>query len=203
MNVLVVGATGGTGRKLVEQLKMRNHEPIAMVRDGADTSGLPVEVERRRGDVEALEQDVLKDIDAIVFAAGSGSKTGPEKTIDVDQEGAKALIDLAKAEGISRFVMLSAKGVDAPEAANEGIRHYMQAKRNADDYLVASGLDRLTHNAGTGRVTLADTVNPHTQVSREDVAAILAQSLNAPTARNRIFELTSGETPIEDALDAT
>jgi len=160
--------------------------------------------------VEALERSVLKGVDAIVFAAGSGSKTGPEKTIDVDQEGAKALIDLAKAEGILHFVMLSAKGVDAPEAASKRMRHYMRAKRNADDYLIASGLDYtivrpvlLTHNAGTGRAALAETVDPHTEVSREDVAAILAQSLDVPTARNRIFELTSGETPVEDALDAT
>ncbi len=209
MNILVVGATGGTGRKLVEQLKKKNHEPIAMVRDGADTSGLPADVERRCGDVEALERSVLKGVDAIIFAAGSGSKTGPEKTIDVDQEGAKALIDLAKAEGISHFVMLSAKGVDSPEAASEGMRHYMRAKRDADDYLIASGLDYtivrpvlLTHNAGTGRVTLAETVDPHTEVSREDVAAILAQSLDVQTARNRIFELTSGGTPVEDALEA-
>jgi len=208
MNILVVGATGGTGRKLIEQLKKRNHKPIAMVRASSDTSGLPADVERRRGDLEALERSILNCIDAIIFAAGSGSKTGPEKTIDVDQEGAKALIDLAKAEGISHFVMLSAKGVNVPEAASESMRHYMRAKRNADDYLIASGLTYtiirpvlLTHGDGTGRITLEGTVDSNTEVSREDVAAVLAQSLNAQTAKNKIFELTSGETSIGDALE--
>ncbi|WP_223146152.1 NAD(P)H-binding protein [Hafnia alvei] len=40
MKVLVAGATGKTGRRLIGELKSRGHYPIALVRESSDTSTL-------------------------------------------------------------------------------------------------------------------------------------------------------------------
>ncbi|MDO7485206.1 NAD(P)H-binding protein [Peribacillus frigoritolerans] len=89
-----------------------------------------------------LEGNVDKSVDnmeAIIFAAGSGPKTGPDKTTAVDKNGAIKLV-AAKKKGIERFVMLSSVGSDHPEQAQAGMRHYLEAKHDADEHLKASGL---------------------------------------------------------------
>jgi nucleoside-diphosphate-sugar epimerase len=52
----------------------------------------------------------VDNMEAIIFAAKSGSKTGPDKTTAVDKDGAIKLDDAAKKKGIERFVMLSSIG---------------------------------------------------------------------------------------------
>ncbi|YCI76743.1 NAD(P)H-binding protein [Bacillus sp. R1-10] len=49
----------------------------------------------------------VDNMEAIIFAAGSGPKTGPDKTTAVDKNGAIKLVNAAKKKGIERFVMLS------------------------------------------------------------------------------------------------
>ena len=58
-------------------------------------------------DVVAPLVAVVRGHGAVIFAAGSGSKTGPEKTVDVDQIGAISLIDTCLAENCRRFITLS------------------------------------------------------------------------------------------------
>lgn len=183
MNVLVAGATGKTGTRLVEELVSRGHHPIALVRDSSDTSGLPPDVERRRGDLTDLDDDVCAGCDAVVFAAGSGGSTGPEMTDAIDRDGAKRLIDLAAKANVDRFVMLSSIGAGEPDPDSE-IAHYLQAKHDADEYLVASGITyaivrpvRLTEEDGSGDVRLGDDVSPDATAARGDVASVLADAV--------------------------
>jgi len=130
MKVLVVGANGHTGRLLVEYLANNSdHHPYAMVRNENQEKDL-MEIGAVEVVVADLEEDigrVTNGMDAIIFAAGSGSKTGPEKTIAVDQEGAIKLIDAAKSSGVQHFVMLSSIGADDPQGP---IEHYLKAKKN-------------------------------------------------------------------------
>ena len=79
MNVLVAGATGKTGQRLIGELKARGHSPIALVRESSDTSNLPSDVVLRHGDLTDLQEDACEGCDAVVFAAGSGGDTGPER----------------------------------------------------------------------------------------------------------------------------
>ena len=80
---------------------------------------------------------------AAIFAAGSGSKTGPEKTIDVDQNGAMAFIDTCARMNALRFVMLSSiavrrAGARAREPASllqgQGDRRSGTCRRAASNY---------------------------------------------------------------------
>ncbi|MGB5484595.1 SDR family oxidoreductase [Parasphingorhabdus sp.] len=184
MDILIAGATGKTGLRLVEQLKTNGHAPIALVRESSDTGSLADDVTLRRGDLTDLKSGVCEGCDAVIFAAGSGGSTGPEMTDKVDRDGAKRLIDLAAEAGVSRFVMLSSAGADDPDPESE-LGHYLQAKHEADEHLKASGLDyaivrpvSLTDDDGTREMRFGDDVDPQGKAARGDVAAVLATAID-------------------------
>lgn len=186
MQILIAGATGRTGTRLVHEVIARGHEPIALVREDSDTESLPSGVTLRQGDLTALPNDVCDGCDAVVFAAGSGGSTGPDMTDAVDRDGAKRLINLAGEAGVQRFVMLSSIGAGDPDPDSE-IAHYLKAKHDADEHLVASGLTyaivrpvALTGEDGDRRVKLGDEVDPEATAARGDVAAVLADALEDP-----------------------
>ncbi|MCR2822612.1 SDR family oxidoreductase [Lederbergia panacisoli] len=210
MKVLVVGANGHTGRLLVQFLANNSdHHPYAMVRNEDQEEEL-----MNLGAVEVIVADLEEDIsrvtngmDAVIFAAGSGSKTGPDKTISVDQEGAIKLIDGAKSSGVKHFVMLSSIGADDPQGP---IEHYLTAKRIADDHLKSSGLTytivrpgRLTHDQPTGKVELAEKIElmDDRSIPRGDVAHVLAASLKIENSKNKIMEVLSGDKDIDSAME--
>lgn len=184
MNILVAGATGKTGLRLVDQLKANGHSPIALVRESSDTSSLPADVMQSRGDLTDLQSGVCDGCDAVIFAAGSGGSTGPEMTDKVDRDGAKRLIDLAADAGVSRFVMLSSAGADNPNPGSD-LAHYLQAKHEADEHLKASGLSyaivrpvSLTDDDGNRNMRFGDDVDPKGKAARGDVAAVLAKAVD-------------------------
>ncbi|MFS0656206.1 SDR family oxidoreductase [Bacillus sp. 179-C3.3 HS] len=212
MKVLVAGANGHTGKLVIRYLKEKGHEPLALIRDEKQADALkelgatPV-----IGDLEKDVTSAVKQAEAIIFAAGSGSKTGPDKTIAVDQEGAKRLIDTAKKENIQHFVMLSSYNADDPnQAKGQGsMELYYQAKRNADLHLKESGLSytivrpgALLHEEKTGKIEAAPHIpeDHNIEISREDVAIVLVESLTEPHVKNKYFDLIKGDQPIEEAL---
>ena len=149
---------------------------------------------------------ILKGIDKVIFAAGSGSKTGPDKTTAVDHLGAIKLIDASKETGIRKFIMLSAMGVENP-SQHPKLEHYLKAKALADDHLRQSGLPytivrpgRLTDDLGLGKVKVGTNISGQGEISRDDVAYLLVMSLADPLARNLVFEAVEGKEPIKEAL---
>tara|TARA_R110002124_G_scaffold12775_3_gene59617 strand:+ start:463 stop:1071 length:609 start_codon:yes stop_codon:yes gene_type:complete len=183
MNILIAGATGNTGLRLVEQLKAKGHSPIALVRESSDTGSLPADVAIRHGDLTDLQSGVCDGCEAVVFAAGSGGSTGPELTDKVDRDGAKRLIDLAADAGVSRFVMLSSAGADNPDPESD-LAHYLQAKHEADEHLKASGLSyaivrpvALTDDDGDRKMRFGEEVDPESKAARGDVAAVLSNAI--------------------------
>ena len=183
MNILIAGATGNTGLRLVEQLKAKGHSPIALVRESSDTGSLPADVAIRQGDLTDLQSGVCDGCEAVVFAAGSGGSTGPELTDKVDRDGAKRLIDLAADAGVSRFVMLSSAGADNPDPESD-LAHYLQAKHEADEHLKASGLSyaivrpvALTDDDGDRKMRFGEEVDPEAKAARGDVAAVLSNAI--------------------------
>tara|TARA_R110002124_G_C8697964_1_gene493701 strand:+ start:38 stop:460 length:423 start_codon:yes stop_codon:yes gene_type:complete len=138
-NILVAGANGTTGKKIVDLLnKSQNFNPIAMVRKEEQQAYFKNQnIQTVLGDLEADVTSVFTNpIDRVIFAAGSAGKN----VIGVDQEGAKKLIDASKKANIKKFVMLSSMGADEPEEATQ-LQEYLKAKHNADEYLKSSGLN--------------------------------------------------------------
>jgi hypothetical protein len=60
---------------------------------------------------------------------------------------------------------------------------------------------RLTNDAGTGRVNLASEV-PRGEISRDDVAAVIAEALGAPNTIGVTADLVGGDVPIAQAVEA-
>jgi uncharacterized protein YbjT (DUF2867 family) len=152
--------------------------------------------------------EAVGDVDAVVFAAGAGPGSGPERKRTMDYGGAVKLIAAAKLLGIDRYVMVSSIGADADAEGEETFAEYLRAKGRADADLVASGLAytivrpvSLTDDPGVGTVTLGDHVD-RGEISREDVAAVLAAVLHEPALSGRTIEATRGETPVEEAVRA-
>lgn len=146
MNVLVIGANGQIGKHLVEQLAQEGkHQVTAMIRkpEQADTLkqlGAQVVMGDLEGTVDELAE-VMKDQSAIVFTAGSGGSTGPDKTLLIDLDGAVKTMEAAEKQGISRYILVSAYGADQRSKWPEEIKPYYVAKHFADRALFASELN--------------------------------------------------------------
>lgn len=209
MRILVVGANGQIGRQLITAIAHSTHDSRAMIRKAAQADAL-----HECGADETVVADLEGDVratpdgcDAVVFAAGSGGGTGPEKTDAVDRDGAIAMIDAAREAGVRRFVMVSSMGASDPESGPQDLRHYLRAKHGADAHLMDSGLDytivrpgRLTNHAAIGTVALAPSLGRSGEVSRADVAGVLLAILDAPGTRGKTCELLQGEVPIAQAV---
>ena len=206
--ILIVGATGSTGKRVIEILNAsQSFNPVAMIRKEEQKEIFEdMEVEWRLGDLEGDVSSAVEGIDKVIFAAGSGSKTGPDKTTAVDEEGAIKIIDAAQQAGVKKFVMLSAMGVDEP-SKHEELSHYLKAKAEADKYLRKSGMNfsivrpgALTDDLGVGKVKLAVKLDKQGAISRDDVAFLLVMSLADPLVQNMTFEAVEGETSIKNAM---
>jgi uncharacterized protein YbjT (DUF2867 family) len=211
--IAVVGGHGNVARHLHPLLAAAGHTPVALVRreeyraelegKGAEVRLLDVEGEDAAGFAEAFE-----GCHAVVFAAGGGPDGNIERKRTVDLEGSLKSIEGARRAGISRFVQVSAIGVDTPLPPDTDPvwRAYVEAKRDADAALRSSGLDwtiirpgRLTDDPPTGLVALGPDVE-RGQVPRADVAAVLAAVIDTGGGIGAQWDLVSGETPIDEAV---
>ena len=186
MNVLVAGATGKTGIRIIHELKNNGHTPLALVRESSNAEALPSDIDLRHGDLTDLHDGICEGCDAVIFAAGSGGSTGDEMTDKVDRDGAISLIDHAKKANVSHFVMLSTVGAEEPNPNSE-LAHYLQAKHEADEHLKKSDLSytilrpvSLTDDAGVRDMRFGDEVDPKGKAARGDVAAVLANAIDDP-----------------------
>ncbi|TYP75113.1 SDR family oxidoreductase [Aquimarina intermedia] len=202
--ILIAGANGTTGKQIVEFLKNNsNYEPVAMVRKEEQKKDFEAQgVQTILGDLEKDVSHTTKGIDKVIFAAGSGGK----KVVEVDQEGAKRLIDASKKSDIKKFVMLSSMGADAPEKS-EDLQEYLKAKHNADVHLRESGLNytivrpgSLNNEGGNDAIILDAHLDKMGEIPRSDVAKTLINALENDRANNMTFEILEGDTPIAEAV---
>lgn len=211
MKVFQIGAAGGVGRRLTQLLTARGDFVTGMHRGPAQgetvraAGGTPAVGDLIADSVEDLAGK-MRGHDAVVFSAGAHG-TGQDKTTLIDGRGLQKAADAAALAGVSRFVLVSV----FPDALRDGTRsegfeHYIKVKKTADVYLTRTDLDWLIVRPGTlldtpgsGRVTAGPAVE-YGDVHRDDVAAFLDAALHAPALSRVIVELTSGETPIADAV---
>lgn len=211
MKVLIIGANGKIGQKLVKKLKSSSHQPVAMYRSKSQVNQHASDgTQSVLADLEEDFEHAYDGVNAVVFTAGSGGHTGTDKTHLVDRIGAKKAIDLAVKHQIERFVLVSAFGADlSPSEWPENMKHYYEAKADADKHLMQSNLNytilkpgRLTDEPGTNNVTLDEDTGMETgSIPRADVATVIEKSLDHPAAYHKSLELLSGDIPVDRALD--
>lgn len=209
MSTLIIGANGQIGRLLVQRMAKSGAIPRAMVRRLEQARILQeMGAQTVIGDLEENIDNALDGCDKVVFTAGSGPKTGPDKTVLVDLWGAIKAIDAARRFGIEHFVMVSSRGAQDPDSSPEKIRHYTVCKRVADNHLIDSGVPytilrpgALTNDPGTDRITTVWPEGDADQwITREDVANVIHHCLEHPLTKGRIYPLFHGDQPIETAL---
>ncbi|MEK3825933.1 NAD(P)H-binding protein [Paenibacillus sp. FSL K6-1558] len=211
MNVLVIGANGQIGKHLVEQLGQEGkHQVTAMIRKPEQADALKeLGAQVVMGDLEDTVDEIaeaMKDQNAIVFTAGSGGSTGPDKTLLIDLDGAVKTMEAAEKQGISRYILVSAYGADQRSKWPEEIKPYYVAKHFADRALFASDLNYtiirpggLKNEPGTGRVAVGTDLKPGS-IAREDVARVIAASLQEEKTYRMAFDLIAGDHAVSDAL---
>ncbi|SFB96932.1 NAD(P)H-binding [Alkalibacterium subtropicum] len=215
MNVLIVGANGQIGQHLVDELKNEGkHTPVAFVRKEEQVEKFKEQgVEARLGNLEDSVDEIkecMADIDAVVFAAGSGGSTGYDKTLLIDLDGAVKVIEATKAAGINRFVMVSAFGADNRDRWNDELKPYYVAKHFADMWLMDSSLNytvvrpgMLENKESIGKVRVDDVIldSDVFTIPRIDVAKVLAASLENENTYHKSFDLVTGDKAVDDALN--
>ena len=213
MRVAIAGGHGQIALRLAKILAQRENEAVALIRnpDHADdvrqAGAEPAVVDLE----QASDGDVAHAIagsDAVVFAAGAGPGSGSGRKDTMDYGGAVSLIAAAKQAGVRRYVIVSSMGANPDAPGDDTFSVYLRAKGRADDAVRASGLDAtvvrpggLTNDPGTGRVTLGENLSPG-QVTRDDVAAVLAAVLDSTNTIGQTLDLTGGDTPIAEAVQA-
>src|SRR5215207_10644153 len=210
MDVLVAGGHGKIALRLLRLLAADGHRARGLIRKPEQAADLAaVGAVAILGDLEADASlvEYLQGADVVVFAAGAGPGSGPERKRTVDLGGAVKLADAALAVGVRRYVMISSIGADRPQVASGAMRPYLEAKAEADEYLMASGLEytivrpgSLTDGPGTGRVHLSRELGARGEVPRDDVAAVIAEVLDAPNTIGVTFEVFSGDHLVVEAV---
>jgi uncharacterized protein YbjT (DUF2867 family) len=211
VNVVIVGGHGKIAMRLEKLLADRGDSPRGIIRQTDQADDLEaIGAEPIVLDIENVEiSDAVAGADAVVFAAGAGPGSGPARKRTVDYGGAVALVEAAQQHEIRRYLMVSAIGANRPERWSDEMRPYYEAKGEADKFLAESGLDytivrpgRLTDDPGTGKVEVAERLERGGSVSRDDVAAVLAEVLVAENTIGTSFDLVGGDTPVPEAIAA-
>ena len=205
MTTLVIGANGKIGRIFCRKAAGLELPVRAMVRNVAqvpffEALGVPSVL----GDLEGDFAAAFEGCDRAVFTAGSGGSTGGDKTLLVDLYGAIRAIEEAERRGLRQFVMVSAIRVDEPLLGPPALRHYLVAKKLADDRLRASPVastilrpGRLTDEPGSGKVRTDAAAGAGFDISRENVADCVVAALGSSASHRGVLDLLDGNLPID------
>jgi len=214
MDVAIAGAHGQIARRLTRLLAARGDRVRGLIRNPAHADDVRADgAEPVLLDLETAGADqvaaAIEGADAVVFAAGAGPGSGAERKMTVDRDGAVALVRAAEAAGVGRYVIVSSVGAEAPPDGDDVFSVYVRAKAQADQAVVASDLNwtvvrpgPLTDAPGTGTVRL-ETEPFRDDVTRDDVARVIAATLAEPRSAGLILYVADGDVPVEEALAAT
>jgi putative NADH-flavin reductase len=110
MRILIIGATGGTGREIVKQALERGHQVVALARNPTKITTQHERLRVVRGDVmdSASLDAAMEGCDAVVCALGHKRWLGPSKILS---EGTRNIVRAMEKHGVKRMVVESALGV--------------------------------------------------------------------------------------------
>ncbi len=211
--VLVVGATGRTGRLIVDQLLKRQIPVQALVRDAArGRAVLPRSTRLCVADLCRRETlaGAMEGVSAMIVATcGSGGREN--SPVFVDYFGTRHLMSEAVAAGVGLVVLISSIYASRPDYYQDVEPMSLGWKARAEEVVRASGVPYSIVRAGwltDGPVgeglVLSQGDTAEGRLSREDLADVCAQLLFLEDARGKTFEVVaakSGErTPLASAI---
>jgi len=197
--VLVAGATGRTGRLIVDRLVERNIPVHALVRDPDKGQMLPTGVQQFVGDVRRAEtlSEAMTGARALIIAA-TGS-TGIANSAElVDFFGTQNLIEQAAAANVDLVVYISSIYTTHPEHYQDVEPGSLGWKARGEEVVRGSGLGYcivragwLTDDAGGEPLVLSQGDMADGHLTRADLADVCVQVLLLDDVRGKTFEVVA------------
>lgn len=198
-HVLLFGGTRNTGLEVAKILAGRGDRVTAFVRASSDRSGLePLGVDFVVGD--AL------DMESVRAAFDGGDYTAAITTVGCfscdprpDYLGNRNIFDAAGEAGVTRLLLVTSIGSGdsfkaAPWLARLFLREILPLKTQAEDHLMASGLDYTIIRPGalrsappTGTGYLSESRETEGIINRSDLAALIVDALDDQSAKGKIL----------------
>jgi uncharacterized protein YbjT (DUF2867 family) len=214
MKAFVAGATGGTGRRIVNELVQRGISVRVMVRDLETAKAiLPNQVEMVLGNVldkRAIEE-AIADCNVVLCATGARPSLDPFGPLQVDYMGTKNLIDVAKAKNIEHFVLVTSLCTSLFFHPLNLFWLVLFWKKQAEKYLKASGLTYTIvrpgglKNEDTGGALVMSSVDTlfDGSIPRIKVATVCVEALSHTEARNKVVEVVTKLGGVEPTSDSS
>ncbi|WP_187359870.1 NAD(P)H-binding protein [Chitinolyticbacter meiyuanensis] len=192
--ILVVGATGGTGRHVVDQLLAQGRNVRLLVRDASAAQA-------RWPDADIDTTDVLSGdltpafagITAVISTLGSRE---PEGLRLVDLPATLHLVAAAQAAGVTRFVLCSTIGAVPTPGVPQHLLAAFAPKGEAEAALRNSGLPYAIVRPGQ---LVDEAAQEARAIERARVATALIAALDRAGARNTIHELSHARLAVAGA----
>ncbi len=207
MKLLVIGATGPTGRELVSQAISLGHTVTAAVRN-PDSANLSSTVRIVKADItdQASLATAVAGQDVVISSLGTKLSHQPTTLLS---EGTRKLVDAMQQAAVRRFICIT--GVGAGDSKGHGgffydrilnpllLSEIYKDKDRQETVVRDSGLDwtlvrpgTLTNGATTNRVKALTDLTGITmgKVSRADVAAYILAHLDDPQSIGSTINLT-------------
>ena len=215
MLVLVTGATGFLGRRVVRRLQERHHTVRCLVRSpGAERVFPDRSVEVYYGGIDDLDalDEAHHGVDAVIHLVAIIREYRSQRrkvTFDaVNRQGTANVAGVAKQNGVKHFIHVSANG-----ATKEPDYKYLHSKFQGEQEVIASGLPYTVFrptlmygpgdefvNALAGLTRLSPIVpvagpgrNRFQPIEVDDVARCLAMSVNQGNLKGRTLEIGGPE----------
>ena len=121
MHIALIGATGGSGRHLIDLALQNGHRVTALARTPSKLDNVASQIGVRRADGrdrDSLFDALDGDIDAVVTIVGASGLLEARKVTDLYSVSARNLIRAMQARGLDRLIAVSSSGVE-PQA-NDG-----------------------------------------------------------------------------------
>ena len=202
--ILVAGATGSLGSKIVRGLLERGDSVRALVRKGSNYHALrDAGASLAFGDLKdpASLVEACRGVEVVISTASASNRSDdiPE---NVDGRGTQNLIDAAKAAGVQHFILMS-----TISAAPDSPVPVFRAKAETESHLKQSGLDyTIIHATGFMDVWLGmfldfpiasglpvtlvgESRRRHAFIAERDVCAFILAAVRNPAARNRTLPI--------------
>lgn len=218
MNIIIIGAHGKVALLAAPLLAQAGHVVRGVIRnpdhsgDVRNAMATPLLSDIEEVDTEGFAR-LFAGHNVVVWSAGAGGGN-PTRTYAVDRDAAIRSIDAAERAGVKRYVMVSYFGAGPDHGVTEGNSFfpYAEAKAAADKHLRESSLDwtilgpsALTLEEPTNRIDFRVVEQGNSdlsggQVSRANVARVIAAVVEADNTIGSTIEFNDGATPIEEAV---
>jgi uncharacterized protein YbjT (DUF2867 family) len=195
-SVLVVGATGGIGSRVVTAAERHGLDVRALVRDPTRAERLLPGADLVTGDLEQPDtlRAAVSGVDAVVFTHGGNGS--PDAALRIDYGGVAAVLQALDGR-TPRLALMTSIGVSRPGAYGGSTGQLLDWKRRSERLVRVSGAPYTVVRPGwfdavgpgDDRLVLEQTDTGNGGIGRDQLAEVLVRSLLTDTAVGRTFEL--------------